>query len=564
MIQVVIISILPGDAWGLSEEIHLATYFMLGAFLVANRHIPGLLVIALGGALNFAAIATNGGVMPADPDAIEAAGIPQKAGDFTNSAPASDAPLGFLGDVFHTPAWLPIHNVFSVGDIEIVIGAFLLLHFVCRSRLGRTCRSACAPRRHDAVRAFGAALKARGARRFFLAHAQSSLGSGIAIVGLPLLAYDHYHTPWALTAVLLCELLPAVAARPAARRARRPAAAAHLRWWRPTCCASARSGRSRCVPSLGLMIACALVAGIGTALFNPSALASLSQLAPPEHRPAAMSLYSALDDLGLTLGPALAGALLLVVDPHILMAINAVTFTLSAGLLATLPLSAPTRARPRGSLLASMRAGAREIVALPGRAAAARLLDRGGDRGRHGQRRRGHARPRAARRRRLRPRRADDGLRHRHVPRLDLRRAHRHELAVAQGLHRRASMCMAGDLVLCAVAPYFGLLVFTFALGGFGNGLALVHDRLLLAHTVPEPLHGRLFALHKTCTSAAFVIAFVLAGALISTLGIQAMFLCGGLALIVIIVVVRPPLRALWPEPAVESAQALRPRPGTT
>ena len=41
VIQVVIISVLPGDTWGLSEEIHLATYFMLGAFLVANRHIPG-------------------------------------------------------------------------------------------------------------------------------------------------------------------------------------------------------------------------------------------------------------------------------------------------------------------------------------------------------------------------------------------------------------------------------------------------------------------------------------------------------------------------------------------
>ena len=135
VIQIVIISILPGDAWGLSEEIHLATYFMLGAFLVANRHIPGLLVIALGGALNFAAIATNGGVMPADPDAIEAAGIPQHAGDFINSAPASDAPLGFLGDIFHTPAWFPIQNVFSVGDVEIVLGGFLLLHFVCRSRL---------------------------------------------------------------------------------------------------------------------------------------------------------------------------------------------------------------------------------------------------------------------------------------------------------------------------------------------------------------------------------------------------------------------------------------------
>ena len=137
VIQVVIISLLPGDAWGLSEEIHLATYFMLGAFLVVNRHIPGLLVVAIGGALNFAAILANGGVMPADPDAIAAAGIPLNATEFANSAPAADAPLGFLGDGFHTPGWLPIHNVFSVGDVVIVTGAFLLLHRACGTPLGR-------------------------------------------------------------------------------------------------------------------------------------------------------------------------------------------------------------------------------------------------------------------------------------------------------------------------------------------------------------------------------------------------------------------------------------------
>src|SRR3954451_10521817 len=82
LIQVVIISILPGDAWGLSKEIHLASYFLLGAFLVANRRIPGLIMIALGGGRNFAAIPTTGGFMPADPAAIEAAGITQTAGDF--------------------------------------------------------------------------------------------------------------------------------------------------------------------------------------------------------------------------------------------------------------------------------------------------------------------------------------------------------------------------------------------------------------------------------------------------------------------------------------------------
>ena len=76
-----------------------------------------------------------------------------------------------------------------------------------------------------------------------------------------------------------------------------------------------------------------------------------------------MSLFSALDDLGGTLGPALAGALLLVVDPHILMAINAGTFTLSAGLLATLPLTAPAPRAGATRCSPSMRAGAREIVA---------------------------------------------------------------------------------------------------------------------------------------------------------------------------------------------------------
>ena len=410
------------------------------------------------------------------------------------------------------------------------------------------------------MRAFGAALKTRGARRFFLAHAQSSLGSGIAIVGLPLLAYDHYHTPWALTAVLLCELLPAVLLGPllgalADRMPRRTAlvAADVLRM--------GAFGALALVPSLGLMIACALVAGIGAALFNPSALASLS-LAPVHIRPAAMSLFSALDDLGGTLGPALAGALLLVVDPHILMAINAGTFTLSAGLLATLRMKEPAP-RPGGSLLSSMRAGAREIVAIPGVrillasstvaviavgmvnvgevVLARELLGVGGS---------GLAALMTA-----------SGVGTFLGSTFGARTGTSWQWRKA---YMAGLMCMAGDLVLCAVAPYFGLLVFTFALGGFGNGLALVHDRLLLAHTVPEPLHGRLFALHKTCTSAAFVISFVLAGALISALGIQAMFLCGGLALIAIIVVVRPPLRALWPEPAVESAQALRPRPGTT
>jgi MFS family permease len=408
------------------------------------------------------------------------------------------------------------------------------------------------------MRALGAALKPPGARRFFLAHAQSSIGSGIALVGLPLLAYERFHTPWALTVVLLCELLPAVVLGPVL-------GALADRLPRRTCLVAAdvlrlgAFGVLAFVPSLGLMIVCALVAGIGTALFNPSALASLSQVSSPEYRPASMSLYSALDDLGLTLGPAMAGALLLAFDSQVLMAVNACTFTISAVLLATIPLTSPT-VRHTSTLLASLRSGAREIAARPGVRLllasstgavvavgmvnvgevllARELLDVGGS---------GLAALMTA-----------SGVGTFIGSTFGARTGATWQWRKAYVL---GLVCMAADLILCAIAPYFWLVLVTFVFGGFGNGLALVHDRLLLAHSVPQALHGRLFALHKTCTSGAFVIAFLAAGALISTLGVQAMFLVAGLLLVVIILIVRPHLRALWPEPPGEHAGPPLPLP---
>ena len=54
---------------------------------------------------------------------------------------------------------------------------------------------------------FRAALSGAPARRFFAAHAQSCLGTGLAYVALPLLAYDRFGSPWAIAAVLLPDLL---------------------------------------------------------------------------------------------------------------------------------------------------------------------------------------------------------------------------------------------------------------------------------------------------------------------------------------------------------------------
>ena len=124
--QILIISLLPqGDAW-LHHAVHLATYGLIAAFLWANRHIAYLWLAALGGALNLAAITVNGGGHAGQPErALAAAGVHQQAGDFANSTALAHPHLSFLGDVFAVPASWPVSNVFSVGDVILVVAALL-------------------------------------------------------------------------------------------------------------------------------------------------------------------------------------------------------------------------------------------------------------------------------------------------------------------------------------------------------------------------------------------------------------------------------------------------------
>jgi hypothetical protein len=131
-VQILIISIFPGAPAWLSELVHMFSYVLLGAFAWSNRRIPGVPVIMFGGLLNFVAIAANGGVMPADPDiAVKMAG----EGGFVNSGGMEDPRLLFLGDIFATPDWFPLYNVYSVGDAVIVVGVLILLHAACGTRL---------------------------------------------------------------------------------------------------------------------------------------------------------------------------------------------------------------------------------------------------------------------------------------------------------------------------------------------------------------------------------------------------------------------------------------------
>ena len=131
--QVVIISVLPRGNEGLKEGIHVATYVMIFAFLAVNIRVPGVWLIAVGALLNFAAIVANGGVMPAAPDAVERAGLGE--GNFENSQVVEDPRLLVLGDRFAIPERWPFSNVFSVGDVLIVLGAALGMHQIGRSRI---------------------------------------------------------------------------------------------------------------------------------------------------------------------------------------------------------------------------------------------------------------------------------------------------------------------------------------------------------------------------------------------------------------------------------------------
>jgi hypothetical protein len=133
--QIVVISLLPGGLHLLHTSVHIASYVLLGAFAFANRHIFGVPVVALGGLLNFIAITANGGIMPADRNAI--ASLPHQAakGDFANSQVLAHPHLQFLGDVFAAPASWPVHNVFSIGDLVLFVGVTVLIHAACGTRL---------------------------------------------------------------------------------------------------------------------------------------------------------------------------------------------------------------------------------------------------------------------------------------------------------------------------------------------------------------------------------------------------------------------------------------------
>jgi hypothetical protein len=134
-VQVMLVTVVPDGDTDLHRILHLATYALAAACLLRNLDVRFVWLVGVGGLLNLVAIAANGGVMPASSGALDRAGLEAQSGDFANSDLVDDAHVAFLGDVFAVPAGWPGANVFSVGDVLMLMGVFLAVHAAAGSRL---------------------------------------------------------------------------------------------------------------------------------------------------------------------------------------------------------------------------------------------------------------------------------------------------------------------------------------------------------------------------------------------------------------------------------------------
>lgn len=388
-------------------------------------------------------------------------------------------------------------------------------------------------------------------RLFMAAHAQSSIGNGAAYVGLLLLAFERLESPWAITLVLLADFLPAMLLGPVF-------GAAADRWSRRWCAVASDAARAVAFLGIALVdnfpatVALALVAGGGTGLFTPAVLAGLPSLVASRRLPAATSLYGAVDDFGHTVGPALAAALLIVATPETLMAVNGATFTVSALLLTRVPLGdrpsmVTHEVGRRSSLIAEARSGmaatarmssvrtlllaSSAVVLFAGMFNVGELLLAEDELG------------------------ASDAAFSALVAVFGLG-VIVGSLAGGRGgppnlLKRRylvGLLAVAAGFAAAGLAPAYGVALGAFALAGLGNGLTLVHERLILQSTVPDRLMGRVFGVRDALGAWAFATAFVGAGALLTLVGTRPMFLiaAGGVLLVWAITVVV--LRGAWEE----------------
>jgi len=115
--------------------LYVVTTLLVGAAVLRNLALPGMPLIVIGAACNMAAILANGGFMPATAEALAAIGkTPSTV--YSNSAVLTEPALPLLIDRFALPRWLPLTNIFSLGDAILGLGVVVLVVAVMRRSRG--------------------------------------------------------------------------------------------------------------------------------------------------------------------------------------------------------------------------------------------------------------------------------------------------------------------------------------------------------------------------------------------------------------------------------------------
>jgi len=131
-VQVVLFLPRVGDALGpVAPVVYVASSLAVLVVILVNVRIPGVALIGAGAACNLVAILANGGSMPASPAALASLGWTDGAG-YSNSVVRPDVAIAPLTDVFALPAWLPLANVFSFGDVLIAVGLAVAIAWAMR------------------------------------------------------------------------------------------------------------------------------------------------------------------------------------------------------------------------------------------------------------------------------------------------------------------------------------------------------------------------------------------------------------------------------------------------
>jgi MFS family permease len=357
--------------------VHIASYLLVGAFVWANRAVPWLWLAGVGGALNFIAIAANGGTMPASAAALRSAGMSTDGATFTNSGLVEGARLWFLGDVFAIPASMPLANVFSIGDVVLLVGGGLVVHRVAGSRMPRPSEGS---GRASGVGVLPSAIASRvpvlrdnrDFRRLWLAGATSDIGDWTHSLAVIAILADRGASTGVFAALLVVQMVASSAVgvfgTPVVDRVDR------MRLLAVTNVAQAVAVGSLIVPAqpaiAHFLVVAALLGGLG-ALVRPATMASIPNLVRPEQLVAANSFVAATFNIAVSLGPIIGAGLVTRWGARPAFTVNVLSFLLSAAFVAGIrkrgvPAPGGAHAAPdRQTWVASATEGLRHIARVP-------------------------------------------------------------------------------------------------------------------------------------------------------------------------------------------------------